>query len=755
MKQLLLSITLLTSLSLSAQDYYWVGGSGDWSDLSHWATTSGGSTFHTELPSPTNDVYLDANSFTGPDQILNLDLEEVDCHNFYAQDATNFPKVKGNYYLDDLNVYGDIIMPDNVDRSLNTVELLGDDAGNILDLGTLACGGLSFVMLNGTGEYILQSDMNIGNLYLFGADATFNANEHTITCGSRFRTPWNGTTNLVLDNATLYTNEFEMYEGVNAQMDNFSVYLSGTMNWSFLGGGKHYAYVNIQGERTIEDDSSFDTFEVMPGATVTFDAGSTQTADEFIFNGTSDAPIYLLTNTAGEQANIVQSTGTVNATFLVMQDNNASGGATFSAAYSVDNGNNTGWNIEDVQPLDYFWVGGEGNWSDVSHWATTSGGSEFHLFPPSLIDNVFFDANSFSFPSEVVTIAGERTVASIDATAALVGVKLETEAGITNTLTVLGDFNAGALTLELYELNFSGSGESNLSSSSGNMDNTQLRVFNATSLNILSPITINKITLSSGDISLQNQTIECLNSFTTNSTEAGTLNMTNADISVAVWVFGSQTVDALTAGSTLRISSAFNNSINEDYNDVVITGSAYISGAPTMNNLTLEPQADLTLYQGVNIELNSLVANGTEENLIEIKSNEEGVTTSFTFNGGDVTVNYVDLKDNHAIGSGTYTAEASVDGGNTDGWFIDPFVGVEEHGEHALSVYPNPTTGIVNIQHSKHTAQLTIFDFAGRSVAVQQINSPAQIDLSFLPPGSYILSVESAHQTEQQVLLVQ
>lgn len=754
MKQLLLSITLLTSLSLFAQDYYWVGGTGNWSDLSHWATTSGGNTFHTELPGPTNDVYLDANSFTAENQFLYLDLELAECHNFYAQDATNYPKIDGDYYLDDLNVYGDVVIPDNVNRDLKTLGLFGEDEGNILDLGTMPCGGLSFVMLQGTGEYLVESDFTVGNLYLYGEGATFNSNEHTLTCTSRFRSPFNGTINLVFNNSTLYTNEFEMYDDVVAEMDNFSLYLSGTSNWSFLGGGKHYAYVNIQGERTIEDDSSFDTFEVMPGATVTFDAGSTQTADEFIFNGTSDAPIYLLTNTAGEQANIVQSTGTVNATFLVMQDNNASGGATFSAAYSVDNGNNTGWNIEDVQPLDYFWVGGEGNWSDVSHWATTSGGSEFHLFPPSLIDNVFFDANSFSFPSEVVTIAGERTVASIDATAALVGVKLETEAGITNTLTVLGDFNAGALTLELYELNFSGSGESNLSSSSGNMDNTQLRVFNATSLNILSPITINKITLSSGDISLQNQTIECLNSFTTNSTEAGTLNMTNADISVAVWVFGSQTVDALTAGSTLRISSAFNNSINEDYNDVVITGSAYISGAPTMNNLTLEPQADLTLYQGVNIELNSLVANGTEENLIEIKSNEEGVTTSFTFNGGDVTVNYVDLKDNHALGMDTYTAINSNDGGNTIGWVFEVIDNVEENSTALFNAYPNPTSGALTVEYTGAPAQLNVIDFAGRVAATHTILGTTQLDLSNLQSGTYIVQLNTKSNTEHRVISV-
>ncbi len=49
-----------------------------------------------------------------------------------------------------------------------------------------------------------------------------------------------------------------------------------------------------------------------------------------------------------------------------------------------------------VYALDYYWVGGSGNWSDHNnHWATTSGGNVFHDQVPTSMDNVFFDANSF------------------------------------------------------------------------------------------------------------------------------------------------------------------------------------------------------------------------------------------------------------------------------------------------------------------------------------------------------------------------
>jgi len=72
-------IALLITLSGFSQDYYWVGNGGNWSDLSHWATTSGGSNFHTELPGPDNNVYFDENSFTEPGQVVTLDLAESHC----------------------------------------------------------------------------------------------------------------------------------------------------------------------------------------------------------------------------------------------------------------------------------------------------------------------------------------------------------------------------------------------------------------------------------------------------------------------------------------------------------------------------------------------------------------------------------------------------------------------------------------------------------------------------------------------------
>lgn len=44
--------------NLGAANYFWVGGSGDWSDVSNWATTKGGPVLHTILPGTNDVVYV-------------------------------------------------------------------------------------------------------------------------------------------------------------------------------------------------------------------------------------------------------------------------------------------------------------------------------------------------------------------------------------------------------------------------------------------------------------------------------------------------------------------------------------------------------------------------------------------------------------------------------------------------------------------------------------------------------------------------
>ena len=53
---------LFTSMQIFADNYYWVGGSGNWTDINHWRTTSGGTSTPSVIPGPTDNVFFDVNS---------------------------------------------------------------------------------------------------------------------------------------------------------------------------------------------------------------------------------------------------------------------------------------------------------------------------------------------------------------------------------------------------------------------------------------------------------------------------------------------------------------------------------------------------------------------------------------------------------------------------------------------------------------------------------------------------------------------
>ncbi|MEO8147362.1 MAG: hypothetical protein ABI723_06985, partial [Bacteroidia bacterium] len=85
----------ITTISF-ASDYYWVGGTGNWSDYgTHWATTSGGVIFHTTVPGPTDDVYFDTNSFSAANDTVITDNTTIYCHHLNFTGATNNPAITG------------------------------------------------------------------------------------------------------------------------------------------------------------------------------------------------------------------------------------------------------------------------------------------------------------------------------------------------------------------------------------------------------------------------------------------------------------------------------------------------------------------------------------------------------------------------------------------------------------------------------------------------------------------------------------
>jgi hypothetical protein len=79
MKKIIYSILLVSiGLQLFAADYFWVGGSGNWSDFTNrWATSSGGSVFHSQAPAAGDNVYFDQNSFPEEGGVVTIDVDAI------------------------------------------------------------------------------------------------------------------------------------------------------------------------------------------------------------------------------------------------------------------------------------------------------------------------------------------------------------------------------------------------------------------------------------------------------------------------------------------------------------------------------------------------------------------------------------------------------------------------------------------------------------------------------------------------------
>ena len=113
-------LLILSFLKSNAADFYWVNGSGNWSDFAnHWATTSGGTTFHTQPPSPADNVFLDSNSFISSFDTLYVDqgLTNIYCKDFKCDSLLINPTFYCHVNAV-LNVFGSIILSNDINFSL-------------------------------------------------------------------------------------------------------------------------------------------------------------------------------------------------------------------------------------------------------------------------------------------------------------------------------------------------------------------------------------------------------------------------------------------------------------------------------------------------------------------------------------------------------------------------------------------------------------------------------------------------------------
>ncbi|MCD4732504.1 MAG: gliding motility-associated C-terminal domain-containing protein [Bacteroidales bacterium] len=197
----LTGIVLLFALVSHADDYFWIGGSGNWSDINHWANASGGSILHNTPPSADDDVYFDVNSFLAPSGTVTVNTENAVCKTLDWSAVTNNPTFVNSTSVN-LKIFGSLILSANMQYGYNgTLTFESVDAGN--SIVTSGHSILNNVIFDGIGgEWVLQDELNVAAT-IFLNYGTLNSNDQIINCMG-FSSSTTNPRGLILGNSQVY-----------------------------------------------------------------------------------------------------------------------------------------------------------------------------------------------------------------------------------------------------------------------------------------------------------------------------------------------------------------------------------------------------------------------------------------------------------------------------------------------------------------------------------------------------------------------
>ena len=439
------SLFFLFCTSILAADYYWVGGSGDWSDISHWATTSGGSTLHNQAPTSEDNVFFDGNSFNGNGQTVTVNTDIIFCRSMNWTGAAGSPVFAGTTGQV-LSVYGSVVLNANMDFDFpGEIRMLALEAGQTITTNGHTLGNTLTFEGNG-GEWLLQDPLDVDSLINL-RNGTLRTNGEALS-GDYLDIRVSNAVTLDLGNSkvtlrglnysvrnqpipTIYVSTFGLtLNAADAELEltngrgGISIFgdQAVTIGGIVFSGSEGTAKVEVGPSVTLNTTRlSFansaiitgtvnaDALTLAAGKSYTFESDITYNIGSLTAPGQCEAPIQIFGSISGTPAFFSSAAGPIQVDYASIKDVHGIGGAGFTADNSADLGNNDGWTINTSSQNDLYWVGGTGDWNDSAHWSFSSGGAGGACVPTGA-DNVYFDANSFGGAGETVTINVENAL---------------------------------------------------------------------------------------------------------------------------------------------------------------------------------------------------------------------------------------------------------------------------------------------------------------------------------------------------------
>ena len=167
-----------------------------------------------------------------------------------------------------------------------------------------------------------------------------------------------------------------------------------------------------------------------------------------------------------------------------------------------------------------------------------------------------------------------------------------------------------------------------------------------------------------------------------------------------------------------------------------------LSANTALAQLTCNDNKLTTLDLSANVALTKLICNDNDLTLLDVRNGNNGNITSFTANNNpDLTCIYVDDK-TADLSAWTKDATATFVNNEAD---CDALTSIDNIKMETISIYPNPTNGIVNFDFSGEPIQIMkIVTIVGETVFQKEnISETETIDISGFANGLYLVILQT------------
>ena len=152
----------------AGQDFYWIGGSGNWNDPGKWSHTSGGTALSATdcLPTTLDNVYFDDASFSAAGQTVTLDRSAA-VKNLYWTDSGKRGTLKGLVPSQSLNINGDADFSGVAVKGFYPIVYFSGSGDQTITTAGDSVFMSQTLIFEGTGTYTLTAPLVSGPSYSY------------------------------------------------------------------------------------------------------------------------------------------------------------------------------------------------------------------------------------------------------------------------------------------------------------------------------------------------------------------------------------------------------------------------------------------------------------------------------------------------------------------------------------------------------------------------------------------------------------